>query len=182
MRFPIKYVLLATLLSQSVYVYAETSSFACSSQLMVPYDHGKLAHCEGEIKLENDSLQGQTLRATYSSILRVTLNSDLLAINKVYLLPSDVLLSSTVLLTDGGRVDLGTPALSGSVGSTSLMTPGGQLVINGANSGNLLQLSAAGLPSANLLVSQVPEPRNVSMLLAGLLVLGLATSGKNKKS
>lgn len=238
MRFPTKHVLLATLLmSQSAYADAETSSFACSSQLMVSYDDGMVAQCEGDLTMNSGALMHETLISlTAVGLINITEYATLSTPNlslyardvlvdgalisrggNVYIHSTNSLvLSDTasidissntsqptfslseylaepprltkptiypqqVVITGGQALDVDLVVASGSGIRLQSMTQAGQLVLTATPTGNPLQFSEAGLPNAHFLVSQVPEPSHLSMLLAGLMTLGLAVGANTKK-
>lgn len=58
---------------------------------------------------------------------------------------------------------------------------GGQLVLLGSATGSIIQLAEAALPSNGFVVSQVPEPSNLSMLAMGLFGISLVARRKAKQ-
>lgn len=132
----------------------ETLSFSCSSNLVVSQDNGYQASCDGDFSLESGTLRNEiSIKLTSVGALNINMGVSLIA-------PFIELASPTIKLASGAVLDAGYIGLP--INSSEIKVP---YIIE---------------PKTHLVVSQVPEPSNWSMLAMGLFAVVVVVSRKTK--
>lgn len=135
--------ILPTIASASV----ETLSSSCSSNLVVSLENGYDASCDGDFSFDSGTLRNDVaIKLTSLGALNIHSNVSLIA-------PLIELTSTMISISSGAVLDagyIGMPIYASEV--------------------NLLYMIE---PKQSLIVSQVPEPSNLSMFAIGLLGIAL---------
>lgn len=130
----------------------ETLSFTCTSNLVVSQENGYQANCDGDFSFDSGTLQNDIfIKLSSLGALNIRSNVSLIA-------PLIELTSPMINIASGAVLDAGYVGIP--INTSEVNLP---FIIE---------------PKQPLIVSQVPEPSNLSMLAIGLLGIGMVARRK----
>lgn len=130
----------------------ETLSFTCTSSLVVSQENGYHASCDGDFSFDSGTLRNDiSIKLTSLGALNINSNVSLIA-------PLIELTSPMINIASGAVLNAGYVGIPTNTSEVNL-----PYIIE---------------PKQPLIVSQVPEPSNLSMLAIGLLGIGMVARRK----